>query len=124
MANNITKNIVPLEREKWQGHSLPFHYVANSYYDVEIKRSDDDFHVSFIKKPLDKPYEDFPNDNDKLFQPYFNDVKAWGIIENEKLIAVIETSTEDWNNRLRITELWIDDYYRRRGIATARWTLL
>lgn len=56
---------------------------------------------------------------DKLFQPHWDDVKAWGIVEDGRLLAAIETSVEGWSNRLRVTELWIDDAYRRQGIGTA-----
>jgi ribosomal protein S18 acetylase RimI-like enzyme len=117
--NYYTNRIIPLDRDKWQGHKLAFHYVSQNYYDVEISRSDGRFDVSFIKKPFDTPFEHLPNDSDKLFQPWWDDVKAWGIVENDRLIAVIETAIEEWSNRLRITELWIDDAYRRKGIGTA-----
>ena len=115
----LTDQIVSLEREKWLGYVLEFHYVSHSYYDVVINHSDDGFHVSFIKKPFDTPYEYMPNDDDKLFQPWWDDVKASGIINGGKLTAVIETAVERWSNRLRVTELWIDDSCRRRGIGTA-----
>ena len=115
---NINK-IAPLDREKWQGYSLPFHYISHNYYDVEIKRSGDNFNVSFVKKPFDTPFVHEPNDTDRLYQPWWDDVKAWGIAENGRLIAVIETAAEEWSNRLRVTELWIDEAYRRQGIGTA-----
>jgi ribosomal protein S18 acetylase RimI-like enzyme len=35
------------------------------------------------------------------------------------LVGVIETAVEEWSNRLRVTELWVDANYRRKGIATA-----
>jgi len=111
--------ILPLSREKWQDHRLEFHYVSHSYYDVEIVQSDSGFHVSFTKKPFDTPYENKPSDTDKLFQPWWDDVKAWGVVENGSLLAVIETAAEDWSNRLRVTELWIDGAHRRKGIGTA-----
>lgn len=118
--NNLIDRIIPLEREKWQDYVLPFHYVSNSFYDVEIVRTDNNFQVSFVKKPFDIPFEYKPEkDYDKLFQSHWDDVKAWGIAENERLIAVVETAVEEWSNRLRVTELWIDDACRRQGIGTA-----
>ena len=112
--------ITPLEREQWQGYVLPFHYVSYNYYDVEITRTGDNFNVSFVKKPFDTPFEYTPaKDYDKLFQPHWEQVKAWGIIEGERLIAVVETAVEEWSNRLRVTELWIDDDHRRQGIGKA-----
>jgi ribosomal protein S18 acetylase RimI-like enzyme len=116
---DYTDRIIPLNRDKWQGHKLPFHYVSHNYYDVEISRSDGRFDVSFVKKPFDKPFEHIPSDTDKLFQPWWDDVKVWGIEEKGHLIAAIETAVEGWSNRLRVTELWIDDAHRRKGIGTA-----
>ena len=112
--------ITLLEREKWQGYVLPFHYVSSNYYDVEIIRSGDSFNVSFVKKPLDTPFEYTPDkDYDKLFEPYWDQIKAWGIVQDGRLIACIETAAEQWSNRLRVTELWIDETFRRKGIGTA-----
>ena len=112
--------IVPLEREQWQGYILPFHYVSHNYYDVEITRTGDNFNVSFVKKPFDTPFEYIPEkDYDKLFQPHWEQVKAWGIVEDGRLIAAVETAVEEWSNRLRVTELWVADAYRRRGVGAA-----
>ena len=119
MKNVYINRIVPLEREKWQGYNLPFHYVSHNYYDVEITRSIGGFDVSLKKKPFETPFEHKPNDYDRLFQPHWENVKAWGIEENGRLVAAVETAVEGWSNRLRVTELWIDDAYRRNGIGTA-----
>lgn len=120
MKNDYTNHIIPLEREIWKGHKFAeFHYKANAYYDVEINRMGNDFQVSLIKKPFDKPFIKEPDGFDILFQPWWDDVKAWGIEEGGRLIAVIETAVEKWSNRLRVTELWVDDDYHRKGIATA-----
>ena len=119
MKSGFTDSIIPLEREKWKDYQLQFHYLSYNYYDVEIIRSTGGFTVSFVKKPYDEPYEHMPDDTDKLFQPWWDDIKAWGIILEGRLVAVIETAAEEWSNRLRVTELWIDEAYRRRGIGTA-----
>jgi len=116
---NRNLDIIELDRAKWQGHRLEFRYIAYNYYDVDIKNENDNIIVSLIKKPFDVPFEKTPDDTDILFQPWWDDVRAWGIIKNDKLIAVIETAIEEWSNRLIVTELWIDDAHRRQGIATA-----
>ncbi len=111
-------SIFPLEQKDWQDYCLAFHYISHHYYDVEIRRSNG-FAVSFAKKAFETPYEKMPDGTDKLFQPWWDDVKAWGITENGRLAAVIETAVEGWSNRLRVTELWVCETYRRRGIASA-----
>ena len=117
--NSCTNRIVPLDRDKWAGHKFAkFSYTSDSYYDVEIACNDGNFHVSFVKKPFDPPFKMNPDEYDVLFQPWWEDAKAWGTLEDEKLIAVIETAV-GWGNRLRVTELWVDDAYHRQGIATA-----
>ena len=117
--NYYKDKIISLEKEKWQGYEFPFNYTSQYYYDVVIDKHDAGFNVSFIKKPFDDIYINAPNDKDKLFQSWWDDVKAWGIVEDGRLIAAIETSVEVWSNRLRVTELWVDDNYRRKGIASA-----
>jgi len=111
--------ITPLEREIWQGHKLEFRYTSSSYYEVKIESSPAGFNVSFIKTPFDVPFKKQPDDSDKLFQPWWERVQAWGIVENNYLLAAIETAVEDWQNRLIVTELWVHDDCRRQGIATA-----
>ena len=117
--SDLINRIAPLERDKWQNYTLQFHYISHNYYDVEINRSDAGFGVTFVKKPFDMPFEHMPDDTDKLFQPWWEDITAWGLIEGERLIAVIETAVEQWSNRLLVTELWIDETCRRQGIGTA-----
>jgi len=115
----MTDKIVQLDRKQWEGHQLMFRYTSYNYYDLEINQTNEGFKAVFIKKPFDVLYEKKPDDTDILFQPWWEDVKAWGIIIDEQLIAVIETAVEGWSNRLIVTELWIDDNHRRQGIATA-----
>lgn len=111
-----------LSKEKWKNYILDNGYRSEEYYDVEL--SEDNLHNVNLKLTRKKPTNpivhtseeyDFP---DKLYQDYFPDAKAYGVLENEKLIGVIEVNEEKWSNRLRVTELYVDKDYRRRGIAT------
>ena len=40
------------------------------------------------------------------------------MFENGKLIAAIELFHEKWAKRIRVTELWVDEKARRRGIGS------
>jgi len=116
---DLTKKIKPLEREDWLGYKLVFNYTANSYYDVQIDKEDTGFNVSFEKKNFETPILKTDEVIDQLFAPRWDDIKAWGIVEDGKLLAVVETVVESWNNRLRVTELWVDDSLHRQGLGTA-----
>jgi len=120
MIKKTLKNqIVQLEQKEWQDYELSFHYISEHYYDVNIDHTKDGIHVAFIKQKFPIPYEKVPDEHDKLFQSWWVDIKSWGIIDDGKLIAAIETSVEEWGNRLRVTEFWVNDAYRRQGIASA-----
>ncbi|MCI7792205.1 MAG: GNAT family N-acetyltransferase [Lachnospiraceae bacterium] len=109
-----------LEKDLWKDHMIPLNYASEFYYDVEMKQKEDSFQIELNKKRLDVPCEhkvedyDFP---DKLYQDWCDKACAWGIEENGTLLAVIETAEENWNNRLRITELWVDEKLRGKGIG-------
>ena len=113
----MTKNITQITQERWNNHVLNFHYTSKNYYDVEISHNLNSFNVSFTKRPFDTPIT--KNFVFNLFQPWNTDVKSWGIIENNNIVAVIETAVEGWSNKLRIPALWIDDAYHRQGIGAA-----
>ncbi|MDL2287037.1 GNAT family N-acetyltransferase [Eubacteriales bacterium OttesenSCG-928-G02] len=111
----MSRDILPLSKEKWQGYELEFRYETAHYYDADIKQDSSGFYASFIKKPFPAPItKDF---KDKLFPNHWEGAQVFGIFENEQLIACLEIWKEDWSNRLRVTELWVDEKHRRQGIG-------
>lgn len=101
---------------------VPICYTTNEYYDVAVERLDSGFAVSMEKKPFDVPVTHTPEEYDfpdKLYAEWWQDAGAWGIVEEGKLVAVIETCPETWSNRLRVTELWVEESRRRRKIGHA-----
>lgn len=119
--------IIHLPKEQWQDHILPCDYEAVQYYDVAVERHQTDFAASGFSITIEKKYlasplvyssseEDFP---DRLYQKHWEDACAWGVIENGELIATIETCPEKWSNRLRVTEVWVAEGYRKQGIGHA-----
>ena len=79
--------------------------------------------LSIQKKPLAAepitrtPQEhDFP---DRLFAAHWQGARAWGIVEDGKLLGAIELCAEEWSNRLRVTELWVDPSLQKQGYGHA-----
>ena len=113
-------NITFLPEDQWKNHVLPIGYTTKKYYDLSIDRNTNGFQISLEKKEFDEavthsPEEyDFP---DRLYLDHWENATAWGIIQDEKLIAAVETVAEDWSKRLRITELWVDQKYQKKGLG-------
>lgn len=115
MKNHI---IHKLRKDIWKGTLLPIEYTSKEYYDVNMQRTDDSFQISIQKKKFTKPFIHSLEDceyQDKLYEDWWEDAEAFGIIEDNKLLAAIEICPESWTNRLIITELFVDEKLRGQG---------
>lgn len=116
----ISYEIIHLPKDQWKDTIIPIEYTTNDYYDVIITDLDKGFRIDIEKKKLDNAITHTPeeyNFPDRLYKGYWEDEFAWGIVEQGKLIAAIETAPEKWSNRLRITELWVSPEHQRKGIG-------
>ncbi len=105
----MNHTIVPLPQEQWQDAVLPIGYTTTEYYGVSLERRSDGFALSILKKPLEEPITRTPQEHDfpdRLFAAHWQGARAWGIVEDGKLLGAIELCAEEWSNRLRVTELW------------------
>ena len=115
MKNHI---IHKLRKDIWKGTLLPIEHTSKEYYDVNMQRTDDGFQISIQKKKFTKPFIHSLEDceyQDKLYEDWWEDAEAFGIIEDNKLLAAIEICPESWTNRLIITELFVDEKLRGQG---------
>ena len=108
-------HIAELKREQFEGYELVFSYTSRAYYDLRLRTSENVFSAEFVRTPCPPVHKEFTH---KLFAPYWDDPRAFGLWDGKQLLGVIEVATEGWNNRLRITNLVIQDGYRRRGYGT------
>ena len=114
--------IVPLPKERWQGAVIPMVTRNDSYYDVVIRPLDrEGCTVTLVRKRAEReivhtPEEyDFP---DRLYQPHWENAEAYGVVGGDgALLACIEVCPEEWSNRLTVTELWVSEALRGRGIG-------
>lgn len=114
--------IVHLPKEKWKGYCIAIAYTTEEYYDVTVERTEEGFQVGMEKKSFGKPVTHTPEEYDfpdKLYADYWEKACAQGVIVEDRLVAAIETCPEEWSNRLRVTELWVDSEYQKRGIGHA-----
>ena len=112
--------IVHLPKEKWKGTIIPIRYSTDTYYDVAVDKREKGFAIDIEKKGFTVPVTHTPEEYDypdKLYEDHWENAYAWGVFDAGELVAAIETDPELWSNRLRITELWVDEKYQKQGIG-------
>ena len=115
-------DVIPLPKEKWKGHPLLMDYQTHEYYDVSISHTKDSFAATMQKRHVDEPIihtseeYDFP---DSLYQAHWEKAEAFGVIADGELIGAIEICPEEWSNRLMVTELWVHEDHRKKGVGKA-----
>lgn len=124
--NTEQYKIVHLPREQWKNALIPMRYTTEEYYDVRIEKDGQGFQVIFSREKFSTPVSHYPEEYDfpdKLYQDHWEKAFAWGVVEEndgkQELAACIETCPEEWSNRLMVTELWVHEKYRRKGIGHA-----
>ena len=112
--------ILKLDKSDWKGTLLPISYTSEYYYDISVNKIEDGFNIPIKKKKFDNPFTHVPEDGeypDKLFEDWWEKAEAFGIVENGELLAAVEVNPEEWSNRLMVTELWVSDTLRGKGIG-------
>ena len=110
--------ITELDKEKWKGCPLPVSYTSEFYYDISVIRTADGFEIPIQKKRFPSPFTHLAEDGDfpdKLFEDWWENARAFGIIEDGKLLAAMEVCPEEWSKRLLITELFVGEKLRGQG---------
>ena len=115
-------DIIPLPKEKWKGTVIPMFTRSDSYYDMELSPlNKDGCKISIIRKMAEKeivhtPEEyDFP---DGLYADHWENAEAFGVVDEQgNMKACIEVCPEEWSNRLMVTELWVTEELRGKGLG-------
>ena len=107
--------ITELPREQYEGFELVFSYDSKAYYDLRQRGTENVFALEFVRTPCPPVHKEFV---DTLFAPHWDDPHAYGLWDGNELRAVLEVTPENWNNRLRITNICVQEGYRRRGYGS------
>ena len=112
---NVTIRRLP--RKLYTDHVLRYTSESAFHYRASLVETKDGFSFTFKKEPLPEVLhrECF----DTLFQPYWKGVTAYGAFENADgaPVAYLELAREEWNDRLVITQLLVEEPYRGKGIG-------
>ena len=110
--------IQELSKENWKGTLLPVSYLSDYYYDIWIEKTEDGFHIPIKKKQFEATFRHLPEDGeypDRLYEDWWENARAFGIVEDGTLLAAIEICPEEWSKRLLITELFVGEEIRGQG---------
>ncbi|MFH0992718.1 MAG: GNAT family N-acetyltransferase [bacterium] len=108
-------DIVSLEKEAYRGHVTRCEYVTTGHYRVAASAAGDGFVFQLMPEAFAAPVKKAFDMH--LYPDYFENAEAYGVFVKDILIAVIEINHETWNNRLRITDIWVLDAWRGHGLG-------
>ncbi len=108
--------IVELDRKEYDYFELNYHYETEEYYEVVSKSTPEEMGVSFVRRKF--PEKVVYDNTDTLFQEYWNNPRAFGVKDDDgKIIAYLEFDTQEWNNRLVMTQLLVKQECRGKGVG-------
>ncbi|HIT32836.1 MAG TPA: GNAT family N-acetyltransferase [Candidatus Enterenecus stercoripullorum] len=101
--------------ESCRGKKLVFRYQTEYYYDVEFREREDTFTVALTRRafpaPVEKQFED------TLMEPWLEEPQVFAAVEAGRELGYLELSHERWNNRMRVSNLWVAEDCRRGGVG-------
>ncbi|MEL7646437.1 MAG: GNAT family N-acetyltransferase [Anaerolineaceae bacterium] len=101
--------------QTWKGRKNPVHYVTSHHYAVRLTEDPQGWELSLRREALEAPIE--KNFEDTLLEDYLEEPQLFGAFEGGELLGILELAAENWNNRLRVSNLWVREGWRRRGIG-------
>lgn len=107
-----------LAPQVWKGTPVPLDYTSGTYYDIAVGRRAEGYDISIVKRRFETPVthtqaeKGFP---DGLYADWWEKAEAYGIVEGDALLAVIEVCPEEWSKRLMVTELFVAPELRGQG---------
>ena len=111
--------IVELPRSQYEGSELTCTYTSSAYYDLQLHTTGNLFFAEFVRvscTPVEKSF------TDPLFAPYWDDPHVYGLQVDGDIRAIMEVTPEEWNDRLRVTNICVKEGYRRRGYGALMMT--
>lgn len=106
--------IVQLD-QTWRGKSFLFRYTTSHYYDVSLSEEEDKVSIQMERKAFEKPLtKQFES---SLLSDWLSEPLLFGAFEGNHLLGFVELSSENWNNRLRISNIWVEEEHRFTGIG-------
>jgi len=109
--------IIRLNPELYKGIHLTVRYTSKFYYEIEISKEETGLHFSLVRKPFEQEKEKIFDDT--LIEEWLETPQLFGARDNGEIVGYLELSHEQWNNRMRVSNIMVEEPYRGRGIGKA-----
>ena len=108
--------ILPMD-DSVRGRELVFRYETAFYYDPVLTESPEGWRLTLERKPFPAPVT--RQFTDTLLAPWLEEPRVFAARAEGRDLGYLELSHETWNNRMRISNLWVAEGRRRQGIGAA-----
>ena len=100
-----------------RGKELLFCYRTEYYYDIDCREGEDGFAFTLRRRAFPAPVE--KSFTDTLLEPWLEEPQVIAAVEAGQELGYLELSHERWNNRMRVSNLWVAEERRQGGMGTA-----
>lgn len=100
-----------------RGKQLLFRYQTRYYYDVALQELEDGVTIRLQRRAFPAPVE--KSFTDTLLEPWLEEPRLFAAREGGQDVGFLELSHERWNDRMRVSNLWVAEGRRRSGVGTA-----
>jgi Acetyltransferases len=108
--------IIPLDSSH-KGTKLLFRYSTNRHYRAVVACGPGGFGVSFMEETLSGTLvKEFDG---TLLEDWLENPLLFAMEHGDRHIGYVELDHERWNNRVRVTNLWVEEGRRRDGVGRA-----
>ena len=107
-----------LPKRQYKYHELHYTYSSDEHYLPLKTQNESGFSFSFLREKISETYRH--DSYDTLYDDSWKNCTAYGVFtnESEKIAGYLEFSRENWNDRLRITNLLVLEEFRGHGIGS------
>ena len=105
-----------LDKDSYDYFPLHYVYETDEHYEVSLKDGKDGMSYTLTRKPYGRVLK--KENTDTLYQDTFPNAEAYAAVdESGNECGYVEFDTEEWNNRLRMTQLLVKPEYRGCGVG-------
>lgn len=101
----------------YRGMELVFRYRTEYYYDISAQEGEHSFSFSLERRAFPAPVE--KRFTDRLLEPWLEEPRLFAAVDSGGEVGYVELSHERWNNRMRVSNLWVAEDRRRAGVGAA-----